>query len=97
MQALTLKTTGDLNLNTAAKGYQINGSYVLWHNNVSGSIYVGGAGNATSAGWNNTFVGKSAGASNGTGQENVIVGYQAGYLNGSNRKTGDTQVNPKKI
>src|SRR5258706_12525139 len=78
-QYMTLRTTGDLNLNVSTTGYQIGGNNILWHNGNTADIFVGvSAGNATMTGHNNTAVGNSAFHSNTAGIDNVAVGYQAG-------------------
>src|SRR5258706_154257 len=66
-QYMTLRTTGDLNLNVSTTGYQIGGNNILWHNGNTADIFVGvSAGNATMTGHNNT-----------TGNSNTYLGYQA--------------------
>lgn len=73
---------GDINVNTSRYGYRINDSYVLWHNDKSGSIYVGGAGSSSASGTNNTLTGYLAGASASfSGSNNTFNGYQAGNAN----------------
>src|SRR5258706_4922639 len=77
---MTLRTTGDLNLNVSTTGYQIGGNNIPWHNGNTADIFVGvSAGNATMTGHNNTAVGNSAFHSNTAGIDNVAVGYEAGY------------------
>jgi hypothetical protein len=77
-QKLTVQN-GNINLFTANQAYMINSRPVLWHNNITSSIFVGdGTGNT---GTDNTFVGSLAGAANVAGttaQDNTFVGARAG-------------------
>lgn len=51
---------------------------VLWHNGTPSRIYVGvNAGNATSGGTNNTFVGNQTAPNIGAAGDNTLVGFQA--------------------
>jgi trimeric autotransporter adhesin len=77
-QYMTLTTAGDLNLNTAARRYQIAGNNVLWHNGNTANIFVGvGAGTSNSTGAQNTYIGKDAGKTNTTASGNTAVGCAA--------------------
>lgn len=76
---LILTTSGDLNLNTAARRYQINGSDILWHNGNTNDIFAGYlAGNATMTGHSNTFMGNSAGNIQTSGASSTYIGAGAG-------------------
>jgi hypothetical protein len=70
---------GDINVNSANRGYRIASSYVLWHNGIASNIYVGvNAGSALSTGIQNTFVGSGSGNQNTSADANAFFGYNAG-------------------
>ncbi len=80
-QYLTLKTSGDLNVVAGAKGYQINGNYVLRHDGNPNNIFVGvDAGNSGMTSSYNTFMGKTAGNLNAAA-DNTFVGSYCGAFN----------------
>jgi hypothetical protein len=72
---------GDINVASSTNGYKINNAYVLWHNNKSGCIFVGGASSSSSTGVNNTFVGFESGKVNTTGNRNNFIGTNSGLAN----------------
>jgi hypothetical protein len=78
-QYLTLRSTGDLNLNGSTNGFQINGNYMLWNNGNTADIFVGyGAGNTTTTGHQNIFIGYNVGSSaTSTAEYITAVGYEA--------------------
>jgi hypothetical protein len=78
---------GDINVNTAANGYRIDGEYVIWHNADVSNIYVGVGAGIVDGGNNNTFVGNDAGAANTTGTDNTFVGRDAGTDNNGDNNT----------
>lgn len=78
---------GDINVNTAANGYRIDGEYVIWHNADVSNIYVGVGAGVNDGGNNNTFVGNDAGATNTTGTDNTFVGRDAGIDNNGDNNT----------
>jgi hypothetical protein len=82
-QQMTLLTTGDLNINGTANGYQIGGQYVLWLTAPTNyNTWVGYSGNASGAGQNSTYVGYQAGFSSGALSNNCsFVGNYSGYSN----------------
>ncbi len=81
---LQVLTGGDLNIVQPANGYKIDNDFVLRHNGILSSIYVGiNAGNTAGA-IENTFVGTNSGAASGTtgvdGTQNTFIGYYAGPI-----------------
>ncbi len=75
-QLLTV-TGGNINVQTPNRAYMIGNSRILWHNNITSSIFVG-VGTGTS-GLNNTFVGFNAGNNAvATGTNNTFIGSRAG-------------------
>lgn len=72
---------GDINVNTAANGYMIDDSYVLWHNADASNIYVGVLAGINDGANSNTMVGAQSGQFNTTGDENTFLGFRAGHVN----------------
>ncbi len=78
---IEMQQDGDLNVLTGTQGYQIDGNYVLRHNNITSNIYVGvGAGDNTT-GTNNSFTGNLAGNINSSGTDNTFNGFNSGSNN----------------
>jgi len=100
---MQLTTNGDLDILGSGNGYQIDGSYVLWNNNIITSTYVGVvAGNNTGTGTDNTFLGYGAGPVFSSGSDNTFLGMETGNDNtsgtentfvGSNTGLSNTQGN----
>jgi hypothetical protein len=90
---LQLLTSGNLNIVPNNRGYMIDNDYVLRHNNIKSSIYLGvGAGNSNLNPVYNTFVGFNSGANNGNSwanlgesSRNTFVGHLAGFSNDQGR------------
>ena len=81
---LQLQASGDLNVVQGANGYKIGTNYVLRHNNIPTSIFVGIESGfstpTTTGGVQNTYVGYKSGRSTTSGYDNTILGYTAGQL-----------------
>lgn len=78
-QYLTLTSSGDLNLTSAARRFKLGGNDILWHNGNMYDIFVGvSSGNATMTGHGNSCVGYNAGHAITTGEGNVYIGDEAG-------------------
>jgi hypothetical protein len=73
---------GDIDVNTATRGYMIGDQYVLRHKNLTDNIYVGvDAGLSITGGPHNTFIGNGAGQNVTTSNDYTFVGYRAGHQN----------------
>ena len=72
---------GNINLNSATNGYQINGLNALWNNNNPANIFVGAYSSTSSTtGSGNTSMGYGACYQNTSGNYNTAVGYQPGNI-----------------
>lgn len=73
---------GDIDVNTATRGYMIGDQYVLRHKGATDHILVGvDAGLSLIGGINLTFVGSGAGQNVQSANDFTFVGYQAGFQN----------------
>ena len=84
---MSLTTNGDLNMIDAAKGYQIDGNYVLWHKGDVSCILGGVGAGLNNTGPDNTFYGHNSGFTTTNSVRCTFLGSQAGYYNTGNWNT----------